>query len=60
MATSTEINRAERIAALMEAARVERAQTLSRMLQRLWRGIRLGRKDLAWPAPVRPAVGDCG
>ena len=60
MATSTEINRAERIAALMEAARVERAQTLRQMLQRLLRGMRLDRKDVVWLAPVRPAAGDCG
>jgi hypothetical protein len=60
MATSTEINRAERIAALMEAARVERAQTLRHMLQRLLRGMRLDRKDVVWPVPVRPAAGDCG
>jgi hypothetical protein len=60
MATSTEIDRAERIAALMEAARVERAQTLRRMLQGLLRGTRLDRKEVVWPAPVRPATGDCG
>jgi hypothetical protein len=44
----------------MEAARVERAQTLRRMLQGLLRGTSLDRKDVGWPASVRPAAGDCG
>jgi hypothetical protein len=30
------------------------------MLQRLLRGMRLDRKDVVWPVPVRPAAGDCG
>jgi hypothetical protein len=59
MANSVEIDRAERIATLVKAARIARAHTIHSMLQRLFRRARRDGADVAWAAQVRPAIGNC-
>jgi hypothetical protein len=57
MARDRDSERYAHIQALHEAARLERAQTLRQLLQRLFRGV--GATD-AWQSPGRPALSDCG
>jgi hypothetical protein len=57
MASDRDSERYAQIQALHEAARLERAQTLRQLLQRLFRSV--GAAD-AWQSPGKPALSDCG
>jgi hypothetical protein len=57
MLQSEEMARVELIRQLHKAARVERAQTVRRLLRKL---LQRGAADrMAWQAPSEPAIGDC-
>jgi hypothetical protein len=63
MSTPQGTARPELIQALHSAARIERARTVRRLLQRILH--RMGRQTLgrqaptAWRASAHPAIGDC-